>query len=138
VFQDADWPATKDGAFTRLRAKGAFLVSGTQTGGRVGPVGLTSLAGGTVRLLSPWKSGTVSVTTQGGTPVAFTNSGGTISFATTAGTSYQVTSTGAARTVAYTVPAGDGGGALMVLLLGAMLVAVYLAATWRAPVRTRS
>src|SRR5205814_9940982 len=33
VFQDADWPATKDASFTRLRAKGAFLVSAAQTGG---------------------------------------------------------------------------------------------------------
>ena len=65
VFQDADWPATKDGAFTRLRAKGAFLVSAAQAGGKVGPITLGSDAGGTVKIKNPWGSGTVSVTTAG-------------------------------------------------------------------------
>jgi hypothetical protein len=91
VFQDADWPATRDGSFTRLRAKGAFLVSAAQAGGKVGPVTLGSEAGGTVRIKNPWPTGAVSVTT-GGTAVPFTNSGGVISFATTAGTSYTVSS----------------------------------------------
>ena len=97
VFQDADWPAGRDAAFTRLRAKGAFVVSAAQTGGKVSPLTLTSTAGGTVKILNPWKSGTVGVTTAGGTAVPFTNSGGTISFATTAGTTYTVTSTTAAK-----------------------------------------
>jgi hypothetical protein len=92
VFQDADWPAAKDASFTRLRAKGAFLVSAAQAGGKVGPVTLSSDAGGTVKIKSPWSGGTVSVT-RDGTAVPFTNSGGVISFATMAGASYQVTST---------------------------------------------
>ncbi len=96
VFQDADWPAARNASFTRLRAKGAFVVTAAQTGGKVGPVTLTSTVGGTLRLKNPWGSGTVSVTTLDGTAVPFTNSGGVISFATTAGTSYQVTSTAAA------------------------------------------
>ena len=50
-----------------------------------------------MKILNPWKSGTVGVTTAGGTAVPFTNSGGTISFATTAGTTYTVTSTTAAK-----------------------------------------
>ena len=91
VFQDADWPASQDASFTRLRAKGAFLVTAAQAGGKVSPLTLTSTVGGTVKILNPWKTGTVTVT-AGGNPVQFTNSGGVISFATMAGTTYQVAS----------------------------------------------
>src|SRR5207302_8538213 len=63
VFQDADWPAGRDAAFTRLLDKGAFVVSAAQTGGKVSPPTLTSTAGGTVTILSPCNSGTVGVST---------------------------------------------------------------------------
>jgi len=119
LFQDADWPAAKDASFTRLRAKGAFLVTAAQTGGNVGPVVLTSTVGGTAKVKSPWKTGTVSVTAldANGNPagsVPFTNSGGVISFATTAGTAYQISSTGAAKQAAA--------GGLPLLGLGALLL----------------
>ena len=91
LFGDADWPTGKDASFTRLRAKGAFLVSAALTGGKVGPVTLTSTAGGTVKILNPWRTGTVSVTTANGGTVSVTNSGGVIGFPTTAGTTYTVT-----------------------------------------------
>ncbi len=95
LFGDADWPISRNASFTRLRAKGAFTVSAAIAGGVVGPVTLASDVGGTVRLKSPWSTGTVSVQVldASGNPagaVSFTNSGGVVSFATTAGDSYQV------------------------------------------------
>jgi hypothetical protein len=92
IFGDADWPTARNASFTRLRAKGAFLVSAAISGGTVSPVTLTSTAGGTVRLKNPWTSGTVSVTASDGGTVSFTTSGGVISFATTAGTTYTIAS----------------------------------------------
>jgi hypothetical protein len=95
LFADACWPASKDASFKRLRAVGAFTVSATLTGGGVGPVTISSDAGGPVRLKSPWKAGRVSVTSlNGGGPVQFTQDGGVISFATTAGASYLVSVAG--------------------------------------------
>jgi hypothetical protein len=90
LFADADWPTAKDASFTRLRAKGAFLVSAALAGGKVGPVTLTSTVGGQVRILDPWRTGGVSVTAADGSTVSATDSGGVISFATTAGTTYTV------------------------------------------------
>ncbi|MFI6299248.1 discoidin domain-containing protein [Nonomuraea sp. NPDC050790] len=49
------WPTTRDGSFTRLRAKGAFLVSASRKAGRpVGPIEVTSEKGGPVTFASPW------------------------------------------------------------------------------------
>jgi len=50
------WPADKDAAFTRLRAQGGFLVSAEQKDGDVVNVEIESTAGGTLRVLSPWKT----------------------------------------------------------------------------------
>jgi len=44
----------KDAKFRDLRAKGAFLVSAEMQGGKVGPVTVKSLKGGTFRLVNPW------------------------------------------------------------------------------------
>ena len=50
------WPGDKDARFSRLRAQGGFLVSAEQREGTVTRLAIRSTAGGTLRLLSPWKS----------------------------------------------------------------------------------
>jgi hypothetical protein len=134
LFGDADWPTTKNASFTRLRAKGAFTVSAALSGGKVGPVKLTSDVGGTVKVMDPWKSGTISVDKldASGNPagsVSFTSSGGVISFATAAGTSYRVTSTTAGTAGAFAVPfhlpsGGDSG--LLVFAFGLLSLGLYV------------
>jgi len=57
-----DWPATMDASFTRLRAKGAFLISSGQHGGIVSYIDITSEKGGTLTIKSPWNSRGVRVT----------------------------------------------------------------------------
>jgi hypothetical protein len=49
-----DWPSDKDAAFTRLLAKGAFLVSSQQRNGVVAFVNITSEVGGPLTIASPW------------------------------------------------------------------------------------
>ena len=49
-----DWPADKDAAFTRLLAKGAFLVSSEQRNGAVTFISITSETGGLLTVASPW------------------------------------------------------------------------------------
>lgn len=49
-----DWPADKDAAFTRLLAKGAFLVSSEQRNGAVKFINITSEVGGPLTISSPW------------------------------------------------------------------------------------
>ena len=49
-----DWPVDKDAAFTRLLAKGAFLVSSEQRNGVVTFIHITSEAGGPLTIASPW------------------------------------------------------------------------------------
>ena len=48
------WPKKQDASFHDLRAQGGFLVSATQSGGRITKLSITSTAGGKLRLLSPW------------------------------------------------------------------------------------
>jgi hypothetical protein len=90
------WPVTTDAYFKRLRAKGAFLVSSERKAGQVTGVQVTSEAGGTLSLQSPWASGTPAVQQidGAGNVVASVSpmvAGGVISFATTAGQTYSVT-----------------------------------------------
>lgn len=49
-----DWPADKDAGFTRLLAKGAFLVSSEQRSGAVAFINITSEMGGPLTISSPW------------------------------------------------------------------------------------
>jgi hypothetical protein len=91
-----DWPASHDASFTRLRAKGAFVVSSRLVGGRVRSATITSERGGTVRLLDPWPGSRLRVVRtaddeDGGRPVRFSSSGGVISFETKPGATYRVT-----------------------------------------------
>jgi len=94
-----DWPASHDASFTRLRAKGAFVVSSELKGGRVLSATIASEKGGTLRLADPWSAGSVRVVQASdeegeGRPVRFTLTGGVISFRTTPGATYRVTSGG--------------------------------------------
>jgi hypothetical protein len=50
------WPAEKDARFVRLRTQGGFLISAEQEKGEVKQIAVTSTAGGTFRLVSPWKA----------------------------------------------------------------------------------
>jgi hypothetical protein len=49
-----DWPSSMDASFTRLRAKGAFLVSSVQTHGIVSWIDITGEKGGMLVIQSPW------------------------------------------------------------------------------------
>jgi hypothetical protein len=49
-----DWPSTMDASFTRLRAKGAFLVSSEQRNGAVSWINITSERGGPLVIQDPW------------------------------------------------------------------------------------
>jgi hypothetical protein len=49
-----NWPKDKDATFQDLRAVGAFLVSASISGGRVGWVRIKAEAGGECRLRNPW------------------------------------------------------------------------------------
>ncbi len=63
-----DWPADMDASFTHLRAKGAFLVSSEQRGGRVSFIDITAEHGGALTLQSPWSSHSISVDGHTTTP----------------------------------------------------------------------
>jgi hypothetical protein len=49
-----DWPASRDASFTRLRAKGAFLVSSELRAGTVTSIEIISERGGPLTIQSPW------------------------------------------------------------------------------------
>jgi hypothetical protein len=80
------WPSGVDARFSRLRAQGGFLVSAEQKDGEVTGLEITSTVGGTLRLLSPWKTitvdgtpltpdkqGIVSIETEAGETLTFDN-----------------------------------------------------------------
>ena len=52
-----NWPKDKDATFQDLRAAGAFLVSASQVGGRIGEIRIKCEAGGQLNLLLPWGTG---------------------------------------------------------------------------------
>lgn len=60
-----DWPLSKDASFTRLRAKGAFLVSSELHKGRVGFIDIAGEKGGELVIQSPWGMQGVRVTAIG-------------------------------------------------------------------------
>jgi hypothetical protein len=66
------WPKEQDAKFTNLRAQGGFLVSSTQTDGKVTKLEITSTVGGTLRLLNPWTGKIVERATQPGQRLEFT------------------------------------------------------------------
>ena len=60
-----DWPTTMDASFTRLRAKGAFLISSDQHAGTVSYIDVASEKGGSLVIQNPWGSHNVRVSGAG-------------------------------------------------------------------------
>jgi hypothetical protein len=58
------WPKDWDAEFTLL-ARGAFVVTAAQQGGKTGPVEIVSNAGSTCRLTNPWAEAAVKLTRDG-------------------------------------------------------------------------
>jgi hypothetical protein len=83
-----DWPKTMDASFTRLRAKGAFLVSSVQSAGSVLSIDITSEKGGELVIQSPWKDRTVSLGKDRG--IVKPNASGQIILHTTPGGRYHL------------------------------------------------
>ena len=94
------WPSGNNASFVKLRERDALLVSSALSNSVVQYVDITAEKARTVKLLSPWSSGTTTITQVGGGSTAFTTSGGVISFSAAAGATYTITNTG-----------GGGGGA---------------------------
>jgi hypothetical protein len=82
-----DWPST-DASFTRLRAKGAFLVSSEQRSGTVTSIDIVSERGGPLTIQSPW--GIRGIRKNGAPAVLRPNSRGQITFSTTRGGHYHL------------------------------------------------
>jgi len=85
------WPLSKDASFTRLRAKGAFLVSAGLKNGKITHVEIVSGAGGTVSIKRPWQAGKVvvyDVTDGGKEPVLPSSSSDKITFFSKTGHRY--------------------------------------------------
>jgi alpha-L-fucosidase 2 len=76
-----NWPMHQDAEFHQLRAVGAFLISAVLQEGTVRQVEITSEAGGTLRILLPWREGGTVVTRAGTRPLR----GGLLELKTTAG-----------------------------------------------------
>jgi hypothetical protein len=87
-----DWPATMDASFTRLRAKGAFLVSSEQSQGKISYLDVTSEKGGELVIQNPWGSQRVSVSGTGrsGKGSLQPESDGRIKLSTVAGGHYNL------------------------------------------------
>ena len=80
------WPA-KPASFTRLRAKGAFVVSAEYDGRQVTSLTIHSDRGTPCRIKHPWPGKTLVVET-GGKRVAVSTRSGICTFATKAGGTY--------------------------------------------------
>jgi hypothetical protein len=84
-----DWPASMDASFTRLRAKGAFLVSSEQRSGAVVAIDIRSEKGGSLKLQSPW--GKDAVVISGVVSPLKPDAQGRIALTTKAGALYHLT-----------------------------------------------
>jgi hypothetical protein len=84
------WPSAADARFHNLLAEGGFEVSAEQVGGTIVNVKIRSTAGGTVKLLSPWKGGFKAIDEASGAEASVTVAGEVASFATTAGKTYRI------------------------------------------------
>jgi poly(beta-D-mannuronate) lyase len=92
-----DWPLTKNASFTKLRAKGAFLVSSELKNGEVPYIHIQSEQGGMVTLMDPWQDGTVKVFEINGKAkkaISFKELKNNISFNTIKGQSYFISNNG--------------------------------------------
>ncbi len=84
-----DWPSSMDASFTRLRAKGAFLVSSEQRSGIVTSIEVFSEQRGKLTIQSPW--GTHSVRVNNSSSAVRPDNLGEISLNTRRGASYRLT-----------------------------------------------
>jgi hypothetical protein len=86
------WPLEEDAAFTTLRAKGGFLVSASLESGAVANVTITSEAGETAVLSSPWSPTAFDVADSTGklAPLSKGSIAGTHSWPTSKGATYTV------------------------------------------------
>ncbi len=78
-----NWVMSRDASFNNLRAYGAFLVSGSVSGGKVNKVELTTEKGRPCVMENPWKGSDVQLWRNG--KKAETLSGDRIEFATSEG-----------------------------------------------------
>jgi hypothetical protein len=87
-----DWPATMDASFTRLRAKGAFLISSEQHSGKVLSIDVASEQGGTLVIQSPWGSRAVyaSCATKSNRTILQPDANGRITLPTASGSHYHL------------------------------------------------
>lgn len=81
------WPAAP-ASFTRLRAKGAFVVSAKYDGRETSELTIESARGNVCRLVNPWRGREVVVTTSAGARVAVSADGDVVSFRTVPGATY--------------------------------------------------
>jgi hypothetical protein len=84
-----DWPSSMDASFTRLRAKGAFLVSSEQRGGVVTFIELFSEQGGPITIQSPWASHGIRI--NNAPSLTKPNSLGEVTLSTRRGGTYRLT-----------------------------------------------
>lgn len=82
------WPE-KAASFTRLRAKGAFLVSADYNGTTVSDLKIFSEKGGLCKLENPWKGRRIKIT-ESGKSISVNKEGNVYSFATRKGSIYAV------------------------------------------------
>jgi hypothetical protein len=87
-----DWPKTMDASFTRLRAKGAFLISSDQHGGEVSFIDVMSEKGGPLAIQNPWGNRSVHISGSGkyGTRRLQTETNGQIIVSTAVGEHYHL------------------------------------------------
>jgi hypothetical protein len=87
-----DWPAKMDASFTRLLAKGAFVVSSEQHAGTVSYLDVTSEKGGLLTIMNPWGARPVHLASGGkaGRKILRPDHNGHIKLATIPGESYHL------------------------------------------------
>ena len=84
-----DWPA-RPASFTRLRAKGGFLVSARYDGTQVESCQIQATVNGRCQFRNPWKGQPVRVCDERGRTVALSIEKDICSFETKAGRSYTI------------------------------------------------
>jgi len=81
------WPRERDARFRQLRTQGGFLVSSSCTDGKIGAIEVESTVGGTLRLVSPWKTIVVRSSVGGRTRDMTPDAQGIVEITTRAGDS---------------------------------------------------
>jgi len=87
------WPKDRPARFRDLRAQGGFLVSGELRGGAVTQIAVTSTAGGSLRILSPWPRLSVRREPGGETAALDPDNDGVITLDTQIGDAFTFTET---------------------------------------------